>query len=288
MRQGTPISTIGGGRVLDAHPIQRLRKAACHAWLQDIQQASRGRQVALRVARRWTSGLTLSVLSVETGIGLEAIRKLVEPQLEEKKLLYVSPDFVLTGDALDHCARVITAAVETRIKENYALGVKRSELRSHIDLGAEVFDFVLRRLEHEKKLRIQDELVVPFELDNSDGPDRAQLSHLSAAYETAGLAVPSPEELAVNMGIEPTEMRRLITILLRDKTLVRLGSDNLCVHQKVLADLTLRIQTLHGQEVDIARFKELTGLSRKYAIPLLEYFDRERITRKQHDHRIVL
>jgi selenocysteine-specific elongation factor len=83
-------------------------------------------------------------------------------------------------------------------------------------------------------------------------------------------------------------MRRLMTALLRDKTLVRLGSDSLCVHQRALVELTQEIQALRGQTIDVARFKEFTGLSRKYAIPLLEYLDRERITRKQGDHRIVL
>jgi selenocysteine-specific elongation factor len=69
---------------------------------------------------------------------------------------------------------------------------------------------------------------------------------------------------------------------------MRLGSDALFVHQRPLAELRLKMQALRGQTIDVTRFKQLTGLSRKYAIPLLEYLDRERITRKQGDHRIVL
>ena len=87
---------------------------------------------------------------------------------------------------------------------------------------------------------------------------------------------------------EPAEMRKLITLLLREKKLVRLGSDSLFVHHQELAKLTQQLKDLRGQKLDVAGFKKLTGLSRKYAIPLLEHFDRERVTRKQGEFRIVL
>jgi selenocysteine-specific elongation factor len=61
-------------------------------------------------------------------------------------------------------------------------------------------------------------------------------------------------------------------------------------HRAVLDDLTQKVRA-HGaenREIDVAAFKELTGISRKYAIPLLEYLDRQRITRREGDRRIVL
>ena len=79
-----------------------------------------------------------------------------------------------------------------------------------------------------------------------------------------------------------------MTLLLREKILVRLGSDALCVHHTALETLRAQMRELRAQKMDVARFKELTGLSRKYAIPLLEHLDRERITRKEGDHRVVL
>ncbi len=83
-------------------------------------------------------------------------------------------------------------------------------------------------------------------------------------------------------------MRGPVTLLLREKILVRMGSENLFIHQEALARLRSEIRELRGQTVDIARFKQMTGLSRKYAIPLLEYLDRERITRKTGDQRLVI
>jgi selenocysteine-specific elongation factor len=83
-------------------------------------------------------------------------------------------------------------------------------------------------------------------------------------------------------------MRRLMTLLLRDKVLIRMGAEALYIHQNALAQLRAQIGELRGQTLDVARFKQLTGLSRKYAIPLLEYLDRERVTRKVGDQRLVL
>jgi selenocysteine-specific elongation factor len=67
-----------------------------------------------------------------------------------------------------------------------------------------------------------------------------------------------------------------------------MGSENLFMHHEALARLRSEIKELHGQTVDIARFKQITGLSRKYVIPLLEYLDRQRITRKVGDQREVV
>jgi selenocysteine-specific elongation factor len=77
-------------------------------------------------------------------------------------------------------------------------------------------------------------------------------------------------------------------VLQRNKTIVRMGSDNLFIHSGALQHLATLLTPLRGALLDVARFKQLTGLSRKYAIPLLEYLDRQRITRIQGDQRLVL
>ena len=64
--------------------------------------------------------------------------------------------------------------------------------------------------------------------------------------------------------------------------------DNFFIHSGALRQLTAQLTALRGSLMDVARFKQLTGLSRKYAIPLLEYLDRQRITRIQGDQRLVL
>jgi selenocysteine-specific elongation factor len=83
-------------------------------------------------------------------------------------------------------------------------------------------------------------------------------------------------------------MRRFMTLLLRDRILVKIGTEALYIHNGALEGLRDQMRKLRGQTLDVAGFKQLTGLSRKYAIPLLEYLDRERLTRKNGDTRLVL
>jgi selenocysteine-specific elongation factor len=132
-------------------------------------------------------------------------------------------------------------------------------------------------------------MVFPAKTDQQiTNPDIKFLSAVAAAYEASGLAAPSAVEVASHLKLSDGEMRRLMTLLLRAKTLIRMGTDELYIHRTALEGLRAQILELHGQVLDVARFKQITGLSRKYAIPLLEYLDRERITRKDGDRRIVL
>ena len=83
-------------------------------------------------------------------------------------------------------------------------------------------------------------------------------------------------------------MRRHMTHLLRERVLIKMGLDEIYIHNRPLETLREQLRSLRGQVLDVAGFKQLTGLSRKYAIPLLEYLERERITRKVGDKRLVL
>jgi selenocysteine-specific elongation factor len=115
-----------------------------------------------------------------------------------------------------------------------------------------------------------------------------KLQEVSAAYSKAGLAAPSVKEVAQQLRIGDAEMRRLITLLIRDKKLVRVGSDDAFVHADAIRKLNAKLAEMRGKMIDVATFKTMTGLTRKHAIPLLELLDRERVTRKQGDVRIIL
>jgi selenocysteine-specific elongation factor len=129
---------------------------------------------------------------------------------------------------------------------------------------------------------------LPFFASAKPHPEQSRLDAVRRAFEQGGITPPSPVEVGVQLGITSDDMRRLITNLLREKVLVRLGSDSLCADRKALEALVQRIRTLRGSHIDVATFKQLAGVTRKYAIPLLEYLDREHVTRKEGDRRLVL
>ena len=90
--------------------------------------------------------------------------------------------------------------------------------------------------------------------------------------------------------VEPKRAQKLLQLLLREKVLVKV-TDDLLFHRTAVAqlkDLLAAYKLKHGQRLPVVAFKELTGVTRKYAIPLLEYLDRERLTRRVGDERVIL
>jgi selenocysteine-specific elongation factor len=284
LRQPLPAGTVGGGSVLDAHPEPRQRKDATFAWLGNLKNSSLTQQLVLRVSRRKTSGIALGTLSSETGLTVDALRGQVSPSLESVELLLLPGDLLLGRDGFD----AAKSAVVSRLKANTG-GIKSSELRGQTGLSAGVFEFVLAALVREQTVRIREEMVSIYDVGERPSEENDELSTaIARAYESAGLASPSTSELARRLNVEEAEMRRIVTLLQRNKTIVRMGSDDLFIHSGPLRQLAEQLAALRGSLMDVARFKQFTGLSRKYAIPLLEYLDRQRVTRKQGDQRLVL
>jgi selenocysteine-specific elongation factor len=289
LRQHSPATTIGGGRVLDTQPISGLRKSACLNWLQQLRDAPIEQQLLLRVGRRDLQGLHRSALSAETGLSTEAIAKIVSPLLAAGKLVQIPSDLLLTQENVESAQRMVMSSFGQRTKASAGPGVNRSELRTHTKLSVELFDYIVAKLAHECQLRLQQEWILPFDSGGQfSEKDHELLLSIAEYFESAGLAPPSSNEVADKLAIDLREMRRLMTLLLRTKTLVKLGNEELFMHQLVLARLRSQIAGFRGQTIDVSRFKHLTGLSRKYAIPLLEYLDRERVTRKIGENRLVL
>jgi selenocysteine-specific elongation factor len=286
LRQSSPAATIGGGHVLDAQPLPNLRKGKCLTWLEALKHASLEEQLRLRVSRRGTAGLTLRRLMAETGLTQEALHQLTEPLLSSHRLLRIPDDVLLTDEAFASATEDVLSRLKAQAR---SAGVRRSELKDQTGLNKEIFDFLLDRLVREGRLLLRDTLVYVSGSDpRLPGPDLKSLSAIATAYESAGLTAPSTSEVASKLNLKDDQMRRLMTLLLRDKILVKIGVDGLYIHQRALETLRDRIRALRGQTLDVAGFKQMTGLSRKYAIPLLEYLDRERVTRKNGDLRMVL
>ena len=112
---------------------------------------------------------------------------------------------------------------------------------------------------------------------------------IEAAFASAGLQVPALAEVLAGLKIDAVRAKKLVTLLLRDKILIKV-SDDLVFHRAALDQLRALIQARKTQspKIDVGAFKDMTGVSRKYAIPLLEYMDRERITRRVGNERVIL
>jgi selenocysteine-specific elongation factor len=283
LRQPSPAGTVGGGRILDAHPEPRQRKGATVSWLERLKKAPVAEQVNLRVNRRHSRGIAIDVLSSETGLTPDAIHRHIRPALDSGDLVLLPGDLLLSREALH-------AGVDSIINRlQGGRPIRPSVLRSQAALGTEVFEFLIDVLVRERKVLLAGDMItLPGFATDATSTETETLGAVERIFAQAGLVAPSVLEVAQRLDISEADMRRIITILQRSQAIVRMGNDNLFIHSTALARLTAQIAALRGTLMDVGRFKQLTGLSRKYAIPLLEYLDRQRITRVQGEQRLIL
>jgi selenocysteine-specific elongation factor len=171
-------------------------------------------------------------------------------------------------------------------------GISKQELREQLSLRMpqEIFELALESVATEKKLEVSGETVRVagrgIVMKDEEAESKAVIEQ---AFRTAGLKVPALTEVLAGLKIDRARAQRLVTLLLREKALIKLG-DDLVFHREALAGLRNSVQDYKNTspKIDVAKFKELTGVSRKYAIPLLEHLDRERVTRRVGDERIIL
>jgi len=112
---------------------------------------------------------------------------------------------------------------------------------------------------------------------------------IESAFSTAGLKAPYLKDVLAGLPVDKVRAQKIVTLLLRDKVLVKV-SDELAFHREALEDLRklMAEQKKKTPRIDVGAFKDLIGVTRKYAIPLLEYLDRERVTRRVGDVREIL
>ncbi|MGA2355451.1 MAG: selenocysteine-specific translation elongation factor [Terriglobales bacterium] len=286
-RQFSPVVTIGGGVVLDASPVARKQRAEdAIAFLKTMQLGSAEQALAARVGRCGAAGLRLDDVPGEMNIrGSDAEKLAAQAGLVWCDRVLVSPtSFAATKTS------VLQALTKFHGVNPLVAGMNKEELRDQLDLAPEVFYGVLRNLGEEKKLGILGELVhlsgrgVVMKDEEADSK-----KIIEQAFASAGLKVPSLKDVLAGLKVDKIRAQKIVTLLLRDKVLIKI-SEELVFHQSALIDLRRKIAALKATapKIDVARFKDMTGVSRKYAIPLLEYLDRERVTRRVGDERVIL
>jgi selenocysteine-specific elongation factor len=160
----------------------------------------------------------------------------------------------------------------------------------------EVFAGVIARLEADGKVVSEKDIVRSSK--HSVGlseQDVALSKRIEEVYLTAGVEAPSLDEAMTKANVsaaQRVQARKLLQLLLDEKKLVRIHGD-MFMHSQVIDNLKAKLQTYGSQHepdrlIDVAAFKDLAGVSRKYAIPLLEYFDLTQVTRRAGDKRLVL
>jgi selenocysteine-specific elongation factor len=198
----------------------------------------------------------------------------------------------LVADAAFDTARTEAPAALSKYHDANPLvaGITKGELQEKLHLRQEVFAAVLDDMVRQKKIEISGEIVRLAGRGVVMKDDEAEAKRtIEQAFTSAGLRVPALKEVLASLPVDRIRAQKIVTLLLRDRVLVKL-SDDLVFHRDALAELRRKLTDYKAKsaKIDVPQFKELTGVTRKYAIPLLEYLDRERVTRRVGDERVIL
>jgi selenocysteine-specific elongation factor len=288
IRRYSPALTIGGGVILDTH-LPKLSHGTRREILDTLAAGSLRDRVELMAKMEGLRGLSIEAVQARTGLAIVTLRK----ELREMPALATYSDGRwLHRDVIADFRRRAIEFLDAYFKTNkMAMNVPKGEFIQKLlphSVDAALINFVLMDLGKEKIATIQgDALDIPGRSKALGGSEGEMARSIEKRFADAGLQPPPVSELIQTMTQKPKMIEGIIAFLVKQGTLVRLA-DGVYVHQSVIASARETIAQKKGQTIDVGQFKDLFGLSRKIAIPLLEFFDREGVTRRQGDVRQVL
>jgi selenocysteine-specific elongation factor len=288
IRQFSPVVTVGGGVVVDAAPLPRRRGVDDSAARETLATGTREQVLAVRVGRRGAKGLTRADAVAETG-WLRAEVDAVAQTLGNN--IVRIGETLLTQEAFTRGKADLVAAMNAFHNANpLVAGISKEELREKLDLAPEVFEGMLTSLLGEKKIGASGEQVHAAGRGVQMKDEEAESKQvIEKAFASAGVQVPYLKDVLASLKIDKVRAQKIVTLLLRDRVLVKVNED-LVFHRDTLEQLKAAVKAHKAKSpnVDVGTFKDLFGITRKYAIPLLEYLDRERVTRRVGDVRQIL
>lgn len=281
LRRVSPTVTVGGGEVLDTQPPRLARREAGSLTALPRPWADTPAAIDRWVGLAGPVGLASTELSLRMGVwdaGLElALGKLVTAGsvmvARSRPLVLVHRDSV--GDVRARAADLLHAAGE--------LGMPRAEFVAQLlpPAARHLRDFYLDDLRRAGLVR---EVAGRVLSADASPLEDALAARVVEVYRRAGFAAPSPEETARTLGAEPRAVQGVVRFLVDQKRLARVGG-KWVLHRQALDEVVDSLRSWGVESFDVTAFKGRFGLTRKLAIPILEWLDSERVTRREGDRR---
>jgi len=295
IRSYSPISTIGGGEILD--PLTRKLKRNSEGErteLEHLQLGTEKEKTDTILERAGLSGISAKQLSTRTGIPPKDQDRIISEMLSKREALLLDKDErrVVASSLYEKLQREIIAALNL-YHERFPLKewAGKEELKNTLGsfIETRLFNRALKDLESGKEilserenLRISGHRVVMKE-----GMDRLK-DKILGIYKKSGITPPSIKEVMEGFTGNEEDAKSVLAILIREEALIKV-SEELYFDGGSMEQLRNNYKDFLGKEgtATPASFRELTGLSRKYTIPLMEYFDKTKLTIRVGNHRVL-
>jgi selenocysteine-specific elongation factor len=300
IRSYSPSLTIAGGRVLDPFAAKYRGKDLVNARsrLLTLMEATHAVRFASYIAAAGDQGQRHADIAAQTGWTDSVLLGAATEATRDGAVVDADGVFIAAEPFARLCQTTLAAVSAHHQREPLARGLPRETLRERLFAHAppEIFRSVIARLEGQGLLVAEKDMIRARQHSQELSGHDAQLhGHLAQIYEQAKLAAPTINEALERAGVASAQRaqgRKVLQLLLDSRELVRVQGDLLFSRRslQLLREKVYAYAADHEPDrtIDVATFKELAGVSRKYAIPLLEYFDSERVTVRQGDRRAIL
>ncbi len=285
-------ATVAGGRILSMTPPRRRKGGS--AVVAPLLEADPAGQVAWLLRQSGYRGLTQQELFGRSALGPKVLTRALELLsarggallVERERRLYLSGEVF---EGLQGRALALLAAFHER--EPLGEGLPRGELRQRLsaELDPRTFQRVTQALVDARKVELEKEVVrLKGRGRTLSLGDEAARTKLAAELAAAGLAPPTLNTLSQKLQLPMPRLQELIKVMVAAGTAVRVNEE-LCFDTGALAALRERLvaHLREKEEITTQAFKEMVGQSRKFVIPLSEYFDREKVTLRVGEKRVL-
>ncbi|MBK6751153.1 MAG: selenocysteine-specific translation elongation factor [Acidobacteria bacterium] len=300
IRKYSPQITIAGGTVLDnaavKHPLKEL--PAVHKFLNELVHSNDAASMILAmVMKAKTDGLSYSNILARTGLERNAFSAAIAANVESATIRDCGGIY-LASNEFDELSRIAKSVlVDCHRREPLEKGMSREGLRDRafVHLPNEVFQAVISTLETNGTIVTEKDTVrLSAHRTELSPSEQALTDSIRSTFADAGLAVPRLDEAlsdaAASAGLGLPVAKKLFARFLDSGELVKVTEEFYFAKHTIdrLTETLRKYASAGDKTIDVARFKDLAGVSRKYAIPLLEYFDQTRVTARSRDKRIIL
>ena len=292
LRRFSPVITIGGGTVLDTEPHPERDAEAHQRRLTELQSADPLRVLPVLLERE-PHGIETTAIIRRTAWTENRISEAAATLCDAGAARRLGPARLISGEAYRKATTQVATFLESFHREDpLQPGASKEALRGGCFAGApaDFADALLTALEAAGEIVVEGEFVrLPNHSVVLGDEESKARETIIAEFEKAGLSVPGVKDVLAPLPVDAARAQRILQALVRERVLVKISND-LLLHHAAIDNLKqlLREERSRTPRINVSRFKELAGISRKYAIPLLEFLDRQRITRRDGNERIIL
>jgi len=287
--------TLGGGEVFDPHPPRHRRSdPKTKIWFQTFQDKKLEPILTAIAKTSGVKGITKKEIFGRVHAPMAQIETTWEQLLETKTLIKINPESHLSvhSETVRTCEQKLVNLIKAYHQQNpLKPGMHAMEARHQLGLEVSdrLYEYLIQEMKKKGTIGSSGELVYYAGHKVALSPEQITLKQdIEATYRSHGLTPPTLRELTAQLSAAPEVINNLLNLSVQEGTLLKV-KDDLYFCMEHIAQLKKRLieYLRENKELTPGDFKKMTDISRKYLIPLLEYFDREKITMRVGDKRLL-